>query len=338
MSDPAANLRIRAQPSPRDPDAMRFLLDAPVQQGAGPASFDGPGADAPLARALFAVDGVRRVEVTGESIHVRKSPDAQWQDMKSPIAAAIRATLASTGSPLGAAKDATVGDGDAGILVAVRDLLEQRINPSIASHGGHIDAEDVVDGVVYLRMSGGCQGCAASQLTLRGGVERTLRAALPDLKGIVDVTDHQAGAKPFYAGAPATGAPLASPVAAPAKASPDPAPPLATRIREHLETLPPSSPIITYGALARALGLWRPGSVRRITRALEDTMREDAHADRPFIAARAVSRAKDGLPAKGFFDLARELARGPSKDDTERAFHSRELERLNSMGYERADP
>ncbi|WP_347309624.1 NifU family protein [Defluviimonas sp. SAOS-178_SWC] len=346
MSDPANPLRIRAQPSPRDPDTLRFLLDEPVQHGAGRATFDGPGTDAPLARALFAVSGVCRVEVDGACIHIRKGQDARWEDMKAPIAAAIRAVLAITAEPLGTPPDETDMESDARMLAAVRDLLDSRVNPSIAGHGGRVAVEGVAGGTVYLRMSGGCQGCAGSQLTLRGGVERILRAALPDLKNIVDVTDHGAGTSPFYRGTTDRADPVISPIAEPASGTPSPvAPveghsdgssPLASSVRRYLESLPPSAPTISYGALARALGLWKPGSVRRITRALEDTMREDARAGRPFIAARAVSRATDGLPAKGFFDLARELSRGPRDTESERAFHTREIEGLARMAVSRA--
>lgn len=339
MSDMVSPLRIRAQSSPSDPDTLRFLLDAPVQDGAVPATFDGTTKDVPLARALFDIGGVRRVEVDGPCIHIRKSADARWEDIKAPIAAAIRAVLASTGQPLGAQPNFTGGDRDAWMLAAVRDLLDSRINPSIAGHGGHIDIERVTDGTAYLRMSGGCQGCAASQLTLRGGVERTMRAALPGLQNIVDVTDHAAGTAPFHERMTDRAGPALSPIAGPVSEMPpsdvvpvaatsDEDPSLAIRIRSHLEALAPSAPTISYGALARVLGLWQPGSVRRITRALEDTMREDAHAGRPFIAARVVSRATYGLPAKGFFDLARDLSQGHLKNDTERAFHAREMERL----------
>lgn len=345
MSDRVTPLRIRAQPSPRDPDTLRFLLDAPVQNGAGPAAFDGTTEKAPLARALFAIFGVCRVEVAGACIHIRKSTDARWEDMKTPIAAAIRAVLASTDQPLGAQPDVTGGNRDARILAAVRDLLDRRINPSIASHGGHIGVERVVGGTVYLRMSGGCQGCAASQLTLRGGVERTLRAALPDVGNIVDVTDHEAGTEPFHARMPDGAGFAISPIAGPApgapssgasvEASSDGSPPLATLVRRYLEVLPPSAQTVSYGALTRALGLWQPGSVRRITQALEDTMHEDARTGRPFIAARAVSRATDGLPAKGFFDLAHDLSRGMRENDTKRAFHTREIGRLERSAASR---
>lgn len=338
MSEAATPLRIRAQSSPRDPDTLRFLLDDPVQKGADPVTFDGLGDDAPLARAVFTVDGVRRVEVDGACIHIRKDTDARWEHMKAPIAAAIRTILTSAGQPLGNPPEESGEECDARTLDAVRDLLDSRINPSIARHGGRISAERVVGGAVYLRMSGGCQGCAASQLTLRGGVERTLRAELSEVKSIVDLTDHDAGTDPFYGHLTDRAGPPISPVVEPAPAqssrsAPDEAPsdaprPLAARVREHLETLPPSAPTASYGALARALGLRRPGSVRRITQALEDTMQADARAGRPFIAARAVSRATNGRPAKGFFDLARALSRGPQGGESDGAFHARELERL----------
>lgn len=323
MSETAPQIRIRVQASPRDPETLRFLLDAPVQTGAGIMRFAGPGSTAPLSAALFAVAGVRWIEVDGPSIHVRKDASTRWDDINAPIAAAIRAVLRQTEAPLGDAIISAEGDSDARMLEAVRSLLDRQINPSIAGHGGHIDVERVTDATVYLRMSGGCQGCAASQLTLRGGVERKLRAALPNLRDIVDVTDHDAGAKPFYAGTPGVARGIRSPVAK-EQGRPGVVTPLAERLRKHLETLPPSNPSISYGALARSFGLWQPGSVRKVTQALEDTMHDDARAGRPFIAARAISRASDGLPGKGFFDLARDLSRGPRDDETERAFHARD--------------
>jgi Fe/S biogenesis protein NfuA len=83
----------------------------------------------------------------------------------------------------------------------VVNVLEQAVNPSIASHGGRADliALDEADGTAYLRLSGGCQGCAMSQMTLRQGIETTLLEEVPELTKIVDVTDHGGGENPFYA-------------------------------------------------------------------------------------------------------------------------------------------
>ncbi len=82
-------------------------------------------------------------------------------------------------------------------------VLDEQVNPSIASHGGRADLVALDDGtkVAYIKMSGGCQGCAMSRLTLTQGIETALRAALPELTDVRDVTDHASGENPFYADA-----------------------------------------------------------------------------------------------------------------------------------------
>jgi Fe/S biogenesis protein NfuA len=82
----------------------------------------------------------------------------------------------------------------------VRQVLDTRINPAVAAHGGNIGLVDVDGSDVYLELGGGCQGCGMARVTLRQGVERMLREAIPDLGQIIDVTDHAAGANPYYAG------------------------------------------------------------------------------------------------------------------------------------------
>lgn len=79
-------------------------------------------------------------------------------------------------------------------------VLDDAINPSIASHGGRADlvALDDDEKIAYVRLSGGCQGCAMSRMTLSQGIETTLKEQIPVLVGVVDVTDHSSGANPFY--------------------------------------------------------------------------------------------------------------------------------------------
>jgi len=79
----------------------------------------------------------------------------------------------------------------------VRDVLETQVNPAIAAHGGMISLVDVAETDVYVEMSGGCQGCALSRMTLRQGVERMLREAVPELTAVHDVTDHASGDNPY---------------------------------------------------------------------------------------------------------------------------------------------
>lgn len=87
---------------------------------------------------------------------------------------------------------------DAQMKDRVQALLDTSINPSVAMHGGHIHLVDVKDGVVFIQMAGGCQGCGAADLTLRAGVEQLIRREIPEVKEIRDATDHAAGSSPYY--------------------------------------------------------------------------------------------------------------------------------------------
>lgn len=80
----------------------------------------------------------------------------------------------------------------------VQDVLDAQINPGIASHGGSVSIDRLEGDTLYLSMGGGCQGCASAQVTLRSGVEGMIRAAVPEIRRIVDVTDHEAGENPYY--------------------------------------------------------------------------------------------------------------------------------------------
>ncbi|WP_417425664.1 hypothetical protein [Hoeflea sp.] len=100
---------------------------------------------------------------------------------------------------------------------------------------------------------------------------------------------------------------------------------LRDKVRSHLKALPPEAVPITYGHLARELGLTAPRSISKVTDALEATMCEDAEAGRPFIAARVVNRGPARLPGRGFFKLAGILGRGPRPDETDIDYYRREL-------------
>uniref|UniRef100_UPI003999D8ED NifU N-terminal domain-containing protein n=1 Tax=Roseovarius halophilus (ex Wu et al. 2025) TaxID=3376060 RepID=UPI003999D8ED len=104
MSDTAIRRRIRATPSLNDPATMRFILDDPVAPGRS-AGFDrADDTTAPLARALFDIDGVQRVHVAEATIHVTLADSAEWADRKAPVAQAIRDALDAGGDPLGPAR------------------------------------------------------------------------------------------------------------------------------------------------------------------------------------------------------------------------------------------
>ena len=80
----------------------------------------------------------------------------------------------------------------------VKQVIEMQVNPAIASHGGSVTLVEVRDEVVYLEMMGGCQGCGMAAVTLAQGIRRIIMENVPDVRDIVDVTNHDAGANPYY--------------------------------------------------------------------------------------------------------------------------------------------
>jgi Fe/S biogenesis protein NfuA len=80
----------------------------------------------------------------------------------------------------------------------VIQVLDQQVNPSIAAHGGHAELVAVEQGTAYLRLGGGCQGCAMATVTLSQGIETAIIQAVPEITSVVDVTDHQSGTNPYF--------------------------------------------------------------------------------------------------------------------------------------------
>ena len=99
-----------------------------------------------------------------------------------------------------AVKAAMEASGPAGALAdRVRHVLDTEINPAVASHGGAINLVDVQGTEIFIEMTGGCQGCAMSRMTLRQGVERMVSQSVPEVTAIHDVTDHDSGDNPYFA-------------------------------------------------------------------------------------------------------------------------------------------
>ena len=84
------------------------------------------------------------------------------------------------------------------VAVMIQRIFDEQVNPQIAAHGGVISLLDYQDGIVYIEMGGGCAGCGMADVTLKQGVEVALKEAIPEIKEIVDTTDHAAGTNPYY--------------------------------------------------------------------------------------------------------------------------------------------
>ncbi len=95
----------------------------------------------------------------------------------------------------------TEGDVELSGTVAerVQQLIEMYINPSIAAHGGYVTLSEVDGDRALVELGGGCQGCGLAAMTLRQGIESSIKHHVPEILEVVDVTDHSAGENPFFA-------------------------------------------------------------------------------------------------------------------------------------------
>jgi Fe-S cluster biogenesis protein NfuA len=194
-------IAIRAEILHADPDTCKFTVSRTVHPG-GPFFFNNKerAAGSPLVEHLFTLRGVAHVLVTENVVTVGKEPEASWSGLTSAIGTVIRTQLV-TGVPaiLESHHHASAGRRpDAELRAVVQELLDREVNRSIAGHGGQISIVNVQDGNLFIAMGGGCQGCAASQVTLRQGIEVMVRGVAPEIVDIVDTTDHASGKQPFY--------------------------------------------------------------------------------------------------------------------------------------------
>lgn len=81
----------------------------------------------------------------------------------------------------------------------VQYVLDSEINPGLAGHGGRVSLVEILeDKVVVLQFGGGCHGCGMANVTLKNGIEKTLKERFPEISEVRDVTDHAMGENPYY--------------------------------------------------------------------------------------------------------------------------------------------
>jgi Fe/S biogenesis protein NfuA len=80
----------------------------------------------------------------------------------------------------------------------VQHVLDVEVNPGVAGHGGSVSLVKVDVDVAVIQLHGGCQGCGAADITLKQGIERMIKDAVPEIKAVQDATDHAAGKNPYY--------------------------------------------------------------------------------------------------------------------------------------------
>lgn len=200
MNAPASTpLKITGELTP-DPQVCMFHCETPILED-WTVQFRSPedSKGSPLIDALFAIDGIVHVLVSGATLTVTKDTPQPWPQIAPDIAKAIRATCGPDHQPITEAViEALLAVPMDDVEKAIRDLFDHSINPALASHGGFVNLVGIKDRDVLVEMGGGCQGCASARMTMRNGVENAIRRVAPQVRNIVDVTDHDAGENPYY--------------------------------------------------------------------------------------------------------------------------------------------
>jgi len=183
-----------------NPARMRFLPGQTLLS-AGTAGFldKQSSARSPLAKRLFDIEGITSVYLDPQAITLTKIDDVEWSMLKPVILGVIMEHFAA-GEPVihddGQPLPKPGLDTEAGKVI--QNLLQLKINPQVASHGGHISLVDVQDDTAYIRLEGACQGCGMADVTLKQGVVKEIMALVPTIGKVLDVTDHAGGANPYY--------------------------------------------------------------------------------------------------------------------------------------------
>ena len=174
-----------------NPATLKFLPGRVVMDdGTFDAQDEASASASPLASRLIAMPEVAGVYLGHDFISVTKR-EGEWQHLKPAILGAIMehfvsgAPVVTAGAQIGGDTDGEFFDpADAETVDTIKDLIETRVRPAVASDGGDITFRGFRDGVVYLNMRGACSGCPSSTATLKHGIQNLLKHFLPEIREV----------------------------------------------------------------------------------------------------------------------------------------------------------
>ncbi len=141
----------------------------------------------PIATALFGIDGVCGVYLASDFITVTLK-DKSWENTKTEVLSCISNHYIS-GLPFITNENANhteeIKELNDDTSIKINAIIEEKVRPAVARDGGDIIFNKFEDGVVYISMRGSCDGCPASTMTLKNGVENLLKHYVPEVESVV---------------------------------------------------------------------------------------------------------------------------------------------------------
>ena len=189
---------IKIQADIKSAETCQFTVDRPVYPGRSMYFANKERAKgSPLIEKLFEIENVVGILISNTVVKVTKSGHEPWMPIAKQIGSIIRTQLQSGISPI---SDSVINEmpTEDELREKVYRIFQEEINPAVANHGGYVELIDVKNNRMFLRFGGGCHGCGMATVTLREGIERIIRRAIPEIGDIIDVTDHESGENPYY--------------------------------------------------------------------------------------------------------------------------------------------
>ncbi|MGE4233573.1 MAG: NifU family protein [Bacteriovoracia bacterium] len=171
-----------------NPSTLKYVVDRELlSRGAANFTSKESTAKSPLAQKLFEVPGVAAVMIGKNFVTVTKGEDGDWETLNNGINKTLQDHLSENLPIMDPSYIAPESATSNEVEAKIKQILDAEIRPAVAMDGGDIDLDRYEDGVVYLFMQGSCAGCPSSTATLKMGIERKLKEAIPEIKEVVSV-------------------------------------------------------------------------------------------------------------------------------------------------------
>jgi len=184
-------MNIQTESTP-NPSSLKFLPGKTVMEKET-ADFRNmeEAKSSPFALNLFKINGVEGVFFGSDFISITKNDIHEWQMLKPSISETIIDFYKSGDAIMFQEEEDKTGTStteDTEAVIQIKKIIDTQVRPAVARDGGDITFQSFDNGIVYLQMKGACSGCPSSALTLKAGIEKTLKHYIPEVLEVRQVT------------------------------------------------------------------------------------------------------------------------------------------------------